>query len=267
MFVAEVAQDGPASKAGIEARDIITKIQGVAVTNPREIFDAVTAHKPGDTLRVTVRHAEEDKDADVTVTLGANPNDATKAYMGVTTRSLVEMLVPAGPGRDGTPGQHMTRPDKASHRASSGRPRGEVRQLFQSIRWKLAASYSVLVFLSVTLMGTLALYFVQRDVGRQEAGYLKANARAVADQARGFMDPHVRRIALAELAATSAFLGDSRVRILGPEHELLADSGSPGPARTSSSGSSRRASRRSIPGAKAPSPSSCPCRRTRAADS
>jgi len=100
--------------------------------------------------------------------------------------------------------------------------------LFQSIRWKLAASYSVLVLLSVTLMGTLALYIVQRDVGRQEAGYLKANARAVAEQARGFMDPHVRRIALAELASTSAFLGDSRVRIFGPDHELLADSGSPG---------------------------------------
>ena len=101
-------------------------------------------------------------------------------------------------------------------------------KLFQSIRWKLAASYSVLVLLSVTLMGTLALYIVQRDVGRQEAGYLKANALAVANQARGFMDPHVRRIALAELASTSAFLGDSRVRILGPDRELLADSGSPG---------------------------------------
>jgi signal transduction histidine kinase len=100
--------------------------------------------------------------------------------------------------------------------------------LFQSIRWKLAASYAVLVLLSVTLMGALALYIVQRDVGRQEAGYLKANARAVAEQARRFMDPHVRRIALAELASTSAFLGDARVRIMGPDRALLADSGSPG---------------------------------------
>jgi len=110
VLVAEVAQDGPASKAGIEARDIITKIQGVAVTNPREIFDAVAAHKPGDTLSVTVRHAGDDKDADVAVTLGANPNDATKAYMGVTTRSLMEMSVPGPGGPDGTPGQHMTKP-------------------------------------------------------------------------------------------------------------------------------------------------------------
>jgi S1-C subfamily serine protease len=114
VLVADVAQDGPASKAGIEAHDIITKIQGVAVTNPREIFDAVTAHKPGDTLSVTVRHAGDDTDADVTVTLGANPNDAAKAYMGVTTRSLAEMAVPGPGGPDGTPGQHMTRPGNPS---------------------------------------------------------------------------------------------------------------------------------------------------------
>jgi S1-C subfamily serine protease len=114
VLVADVAQDGPASKAGIHERDIITKIQGVAVTNPKEIFDAVTAHKPGDTLSVTVRHIDNDKDVEVTVTLGASPNDATKAYMGVTTRSIAEMAVPGPGGLGGMPGQRMTRPDKAA---------------------------------------------------------------------------------------------------------------------------------------------------------
>lgn len=100
--------------------------------------------------------------------------------------------------------------------------------MFQSIRWKLAASYAVLVLLSVTLMGALALYIVQRSVERQEAGYLNANARAVAEQAWRFMDPLVRRIALEELAATSSFLGDARVRIMGADRKVLADSGNPG---------------------------------------
>ena len=112
VLVSAVAQDGPAFKAGIQERDIITRVQGVAVDNPKEIFDAVAAHKPGDTLAVTVRHPAGDKDVDLTITLGANPNDAAKAYMGVTTRSLVEMQVPGPRGFGGMPGPRMVQPDK-----------------------------------------------------------------------------------------------------------------------------------------------------------
>ena len=114
VLVAEVAKDGPASKAGIEAHDIITRIQGAAATSPKEVFDAVTARKPGDTLGVTVRHAGDGRDVDVTVTLGANPNDASKAWMGVTTRSLAEMMVPGPDGLGGTPGPRMTQPGSPS---------------------------------------------------------------------------------------------------------------------------------------------------------
>jgi signal transduction histidine kinase len=69
---------------------------------------------------------------------------------------------------------------------------------------------------------------VQRAVERKEREYLRANADAVALQARRFLSPQVRRIALKELAATSAFLGDARVRILGRDKSLIADSGDPG---------------------------------------
>ncbi len=97
-----------------------------------------------------------------------------------------------------------------------------------SIRWKLAASYAILVLLSVTLMGALALSFVQRYVERQESGYLRANAEVVALQAQRFIEPQLRRIALEDLASTSAFLGEARVRIMDAGKEILADSGSPG---------------------------------------
>jgi signal transduction histidine kinase len=100
--------------------------------------------------------------------------------------------------------------------------------LFTSIRWRLAASYAVIILLSVTLMGTLALYIVQRYVGRQEGEYLRLNAHAVAGQAERFLQPRLRRIALEELASTSAFLGDARVRILAGDRSVLADSGDPG---------------------------------------
>jgi signal transduction histidine kinase len=100
--------------------------------------------------------------------------------------------------------------------------------LFTSIRWRLAASYALLVLLSVTLMGALAVTMVQNYVGRQESGYLKANAQEIADLAHRFLQPQIRRIALEELASTSAFLGDARVRIMDPEHGVIADSGDPG---------------------------------------
>jgi signal transduction histidine kinase len=100
--------------------------------------------------------------------------------------------------------------------------------VFTSIRWRLAASYALIILLSVTLTGTIALYIVQNYVGRQEKAYLKANAEEIADLARHFFDPQLRRVALEELAATSAFLGDARVRILGPGREVIADSGDPG---------------------------------------
>jgi signal transduction histidine kinase len=100
--------------------------------------------------------------------------------------------------------------------------------LFQSIRWRLAASYALLILLSVTLMGSLAIYIVQRYVQQKEGEYLKANAQAVAEQAARFLDPQVRRIALENLASASAFLGDARVRIMAGDGTVLADSGDPG---------------------------------------
>ena len=99
--------------------------------------------------------------------------------------------------------------------------------MFLSIRWRLTASYAALILLSVTLMASFALYIVQRYVGRQESESLRENARVVAFQARRFLEPQVRRIALEELASTSAFLGDARVRIMDGGRAVLADSGAP----------------------------------------
>ncbi len=97
-----------------------------------------------------------------------------------------------------------------------------------SLRWKLAGSYALLILLSVTLMGALALYFVQRYIESQEGDYLRANAKTVAQQAQRFLQPQLRRVALQNLAFTSAFLGDSRVRILAADRTVYADSGDPG---------------------------------------
>lgn len=99
--------------------------------------------------------------------------------------------------------------------------------MFRTIRWRLVASYAALILLAVTLMGGLAVSFLQRYVDRQERDFLDANAAAVARQARLFLAPPIRRVALEELAYTSAFLGNARVRVLDGDKSVLADSGDP----------------------------------------
>ena len=98
--------------------------------------------------------------------------------------------------------------------------------MFRSIRWRLIFSYVLLTLLTVSVVGVLALSLVKRYVGQQEIEHLTANAEAVARQAVPLMQPVVRQRELQELAQTSAFLGNARVRILDDHHQALADSSS-----------------------------------------
>ncbi|MGA2480500.1 MAG: PDZ domain-containing protein [Spirochaetia bacterium] len=88
VFVADVASDSPAAKAGIAARDLITRVEGAGVQDPQQVIDAVAKHKPGESLALSVQHWGETKETAVTVTLGASPKDAGKAYIGVSMRRL-----------------------------------------------------------------------------------------------------------------------------------------------------------------------------------
>jgi signal transduction histidine kinase len=100
--------------------------------------------------------------------------------------------------------------------------------VLSSIRWRLAGTYVLLILLTIILMGALALYIVQGYVGGRESAYLRENAAEIADLAQRFMSPQVRTNAIRELVATSAFLGDARVRIMDVDRVVLADSGDPG---------------------------------------
>ena len=84
VFIGEVTADGPAAKAGIAARDIVTKVDGAAVNDPQQVVDAVGAHAPGDSLALTVYSMSDGKEKDLTVTLAKNPSDASKAWLGIS---------------------------------------------------------------------------------------------------------------------------------------------------------------------------------------
>ncbi|HUT19738.1 MAG TPA: hypothetical protein VM366_11315, partial [Anaerolineae bacterium] len=92
-----------------------------------------------------------------------------------------------------------------------------------SIRWRLVLSYLLLTLLVVGMVGVLTLSLIERYVDRQEQAYLASNAEAVARQAWPLMWPAVLRPELQDLARTSSFLGNARVRILDARRQVLAD--------------------------------------------
>jgi serine protease Do len=56
-LVREVAAGSPADKAGIKERDVITTLNGKPVTGIADVVISVRAHRPGDTVKVTVWRA------------------------------------------------------------------------------------------------------------------------------------------------------------------------------------------------------------------
>lgn len=65
VWVGKVYEDGSAAKAGIQAEDIITRINGKPIVNVSELREYVGRSKAGDVLNVTVRRAGKEKDIPV----------------------------------------------------------------------------------------------------------------------------------------------------------------------------------------------------------
>ena len=97
--------------------------------------------------------------------------------------------------------------------------------MLRSIRGRLVLSYVLLALLTVSVMGALSLSLVKRYVAQGEVQRLTANAEAVARQAASVVAASRDQPALRQLAHTSAFLGNARIRILDREGGVLADSG------------------------------------------
>jgi signal transduction histidine kinase len=96
---------------------------------------------------------------------------------------------------------------------------------FNSIRWRLVISYVLLALLSVSLIGGLTLVLLDGFIRAQTESQLNANARAVAQQASLLIQPSLRLEELSELAQSTSFLGQMRVRILDKNKNTIVDSG------------------------------------------
>jgi len=99
--VRTVVEDGPAAAAGLEPGDVITAIDDVAVDGPQTLVDAVSARQPGDVVTLAVTRAGEEIPLAIEATLGKNPNDATKAYLGVSIGAFMMRMQGQMPGNRG----------------------------------------------------------------------------------------------------------------------------------------------------------------------
>ncbi|MEW6543555.1 MAG: DegQ family serine endoprotease [Nitrospirota bacterium] len=107
-LVADVTEDSPAAKAGLERGDIITAYNGTAVNDPAHLRSLIAETAPGAT--VTLRVWREKSVRDVKITIGELPKELAKASRGRSEGGrgdhalagvTVETYAPDRPGRQG----------------------------------------------------------------------------------------------------------------------------------------------------------------------
>jgi len=83
-IVRQVAKDSPAADVGLQEGDVITAIDGESVAGASALVETIAGHAPGDTITLTVYRLESEEEQEIEVTLAAHPDDAEKAYLGVS---------------------------------------------------------------------------------------------------------------------------------------------------------------------------------------
>ncbi len=103
VLVTGVAEDGPAEKAGLKQNDLVTALDGVRVRSPQAVAEAVASRKPGSTVTLTVVRMPDTKDLAIEVTLGENPSDTGKGFLGITMSRFMGFQGPERPDSDSSP--------------------------------------------------------------------------------------------------------------------------------------------------------------------
>ena len=85
-LVMGVRDESPAQIAELETGDVITAVEETQVANFQELAQALASFSPGDEVVLSIDRLEESISA--TVTLGAHPEDESKAYLGVMIMPL-----------------------------------------------------------------------------------------------------------------------------------------------------------------------------------
>lgn len=93
--VRSVEEDSPAAKGGLEANDIITEVNGTAITSNSDLVSYVGEQAPGDELKLKVYR--QGKTLDITVTIG----EKTQSAMPATQDDAQQSQQSQGPSQQG----------------------------------------------------------------------------------------------------------------------------------------------------------------------
>ncbi len=89
IMVASVMEGSPAADAGLQHGDTITSLDGEPLGSAAALVEAVAAHEPGDRITLGVLHAGDETEVELEIRLGEHPEEAGKAYLGVTLGDLI----------------------------------------------------------------------------------------------------------------------------------------------------------------------------------
>jgi membrane-associated protease RseP (regulator of RpoE activity) len=81
-LVFQVAEGSPAEEAGIETGDVILGVEGERLAQAYDLADRIGEYEPGAEVTLEILRRNGTKE-DVIVVLGAHPEDAEKAFLGI----------------------------------------------------------------------------------------------------------------------------------------------------------------------------------------
>jgi membrane-associated protease RseP (regulator of RpoE activity) len=84
-LVSEVIAGSPAERAGLQPGALIVAIDGVPVTAEEGLGELISRYQPGDEVSISFLQLGQGslRQQEVMVTLDANPDDASRAFLGV----------------------------------------------------------------------------------------------------------------------------------------------------------------------------------------
>jgi serine protease Do len=132
-LVSDPQANGPAAKAGVEAGDVITAVNGVAVKDAKDLARQIGSIAPGTSIKLTLWHKDQEKN--VAVSLGEMPNqrEARATTPDTSTPHAGELpklgltLAPAGQvAGSGSEGVVVTKVDPNGIASEHGLQTGDV---------------------------------------------------------------------------------------------------------------------------------------------